>query len=199
MKEKYKIWRYRVVFSGLCLKIKFDNKQKSQPKTNDCHEIFTRANLILCEIYLKISGINKMEEDEEEKKEIITSGAGSMGGTSTSTGGTGGLTTCEPPAGIMFSHILPQQLVVSKNQAGYEILQAQVRVIFVGSYFVTPIALFFFQLMKALLLENLSLQDDSRVEGLNPCSGQHDVSHCFPHPVLLQVLSSTGITLCILS
>jgi len=33
--------------------------------------------------------------------------------------------TCEAPAGIAFSNILPQQLVVSKNQAGYEILETQ--------------------------------------------------------------------------
>ena len=125
-----------------------------------------------------------MEEDEEEKKEIITSGAGGMGSTSTTTVGTGGLTGCEPPAGIMFSHILPQQLVVSKNQAGYEILQAQVCVIFFGLHFVTRIALLLFQLTKALLLENLSLQDDSRVEGSNPSSGQQ----CLSLPVLVQVL-----------
>ena len=50
-----------------------------------------------------------MEDDEEDAKEETTGTSGS----------------CEPPAGIVFSNILPQQLVVSKNQAGYEILQAQ--------------------------------------------------------------------------
>merc|ERR1712080_102728 len=31
----------------------------------------------------------------------------------------------EPPAGIVFSNILPHQLVVSKNEAGYEIIESQ--------------------------------------------------------------------------
>ena len=69
-----------------------------------------------------------MDDEEEEKKEtdthITTIGDNARApGDGVMASGSSG--SCEPPAGIVFSNILPQQLVVSKNQAGYEILEAQ--------------------------------------------------------------------------